>query len=108
MPPGVVSNWLHDQAGPGTVLKVAPPADEFFLNEKEDNPMVLLSGGAGLTPMVPGLIGELRFTALLYKPLILSWLGLKTLDLRLRRFPSSMESDYWPILPRSICFRQGP
>jgi nitric oxide dioxygenase len=51
-PPGVVSNWLHDQAGPGTVLKVAPPAGEFFLDEKEDNPVVLLSGGVGLTPMV--------------------------------------------------------
>jgi nitric oxide dioxygenase len=52
VPPGIVSNWLHDQAGPGTVLKVAPPAGEFFLNEKEDNPVVLVSGGVGLTPMV--------------------------------------------------------
>ena len=52
VPPGIVSNWLHDHAGPGTVLKVAPPAGEFFLNEKEDNPVVLLSGGVGLTPMV--------------------------------------------------------
>jgi nitric oxide dioxygenase len=52
VPPGVVSNWLHDQASPGTVLKVAPPAGEFFLKEKEDNPVVLLSGGVGLTPMI--------------------------------------------------------
>jgi nitric oxide dioxygenase len=52
VPPGIVSNWLHDHAGPGTVLKVAPPAGEFFLNEKEDNPVVLLSGGVGLTPMI--------------------------------------------------------
>jgi nitric oxide dioxygenase len=52
VPPGVVSNWLHDHAGPGTVLRVAPPAGEFFLNEQEDNPVVLLSGGVGLTPMV--------------------------------------------------------
>jgi nitric oxide dioxygenase len=52
VPPGIVSNWLHDQAGPGTVLKVAPPAGEFFLNEKEDNPVILVSGGVGLTPMV--------------------------------------------------------
>ena len=52
VPPGIVSNWLHDHAGPGTVLKVGPPAGEFFLNEKEDNPVVLLSGGVGLTPMV--------------------------------------------------------
>jgi nitric oxide dioxygenase len=52
VPPGIVSGWLHDEVGPGTVLKVAPPAGEFFLNEKEDNPVVLLSGGVGLTPMV--------------------------------------------------------
>jgi nitric oxide dioxygenase len=43
VPPGIISNWLHDHAAPGTVLKVAPPAGEFFLNEKEDNPVVLLS-----------------------------------------------------------------
>ncbi len=52
VPPGLVSNWLHDHAGPGTVLKVAPPAGEFFLDEKDDSPVVLLSGGVGLTPMM--------------------------------------------------------
>jgi nitric oxide dioxygenase len=52
VPPGIVFNWLHDQAGPGTVLKVAPPAGEFSLNEKEDNPVVLVSSGVGLTLMV--------------------------------------------------------
>ena len=51
VPPGIVSNWLHDQAGPVTVLKVAPPAGEFCLNEKEDNPVVV-SSGVGLKPMV--------------------------------------------------------
>ncbi len=52
VPPGLASNWLHDHARPGTVLKVAPPAGEFFLNEKDDGPVVLLSGGVGLTPMM--------------------------------------------------------
>ena len=51
-PPGLASNWLHDRAGPGTALKVAPPAGEFFLDEKDDGPVVLLSGGVGLTPMM--------------------------------------------------------
>ena len=37
---------------PGTVLKVAPPAGEFFLDERDDSPVVLLSGGVGLTPMM--------------------------------------------------------
>jgi nitric oxide dioxygenase len=52
VPPGLASNWLHDHAAPGTVLKVAPPAGEFFLDEKDDGPVVLLSGGVGLTPMM--------------------------------------------------------
>jgi nitric oxide dioxygenase len=51
-PLGLASNWLHDRAGPGTTLSVAPPAGEFFLDEKDDGPVVLLSGGVGLTPLM--------------------------------------------------------
>ena len=51
-PGGAVSNWLHEQVAPGAVLKVAPPAGEFFLPEAVERPVVLLSGGVGLTPMV--------------------------------------------------------
>jgi nitric oxide dioxygenase len=49
---GLASKWLHDQAQPGTVLQVAPPAGDFFLPESPEWPVVLLSGGVGLTPMV--------------------------------------------------------
>src|SRR5215218_4639136 len=52
VPPGLASNWLHDHAGPGTRLQVAPPAGEFFLDERDESPIVLLSGGVGLTPMI--------------------------------------------------------
>ncbi len=51
-PPGLASNWLHDHAGPGTTLRVAPPAGEFFLDDRNQNPVVLVSGGVGLTPML--------------------------------------------------------
>ena len=51
-PQGIASTWLHDQTEVGTVLKVAPPAGEFFLNEESPRPVVLLSGGVGLTPMM--------------------------------------------------------
>lgn len=51
-PLGLASGWLHDHAKVGTVLKVAPPAGEFFLAEQPARPVVLLSGGVGLTPMV--------------------------------------------------------
>ncbi|MXP29308.1 NO-inducible flavohemoprotein [Porphyrobacter algicida] len=51
-PHGLASGWLHDAAKPGTILKVAPPAGEFFLEGRPMRPVVLLSGGVGLTPMV--------------------------------------------------------
>ena len=51
-PAGIVSNWLHDQVGSGTVLRVAPPAGDFFLDKEGMNPVVLVSGGVGLTPMM--------------------------------------------------------
>lgn len=51
-PMGLASGWLHDHVRPGTVLKVSPPAGEFFLDAQPARPVVLLSGGVGLTPMV--------------------------------------------------------
>src|SRR3954454_15119016 len=51
-PGGLVSGWLHDMAEPGTILKAAPPAGEFFLPETPERPIVLVSGGVGLTPLV--------------------------------------------------------
>jgi nitric oxide dioxygenase len=49
---GLVSTWPHDTVEPGAVLKVAPPAGEFFLPESPERPIVLVSGGVGLTPLV--------------------------------------------------------
>jgi nitric oxide dioxygenase len=51
-PEGVASTWLYEKTGVGSILKLAPPAGEFFLNEEPPPPVVLLSGGVGLTPMM--------------------------------------------------------
>lgn len=51
-PQGAASNWLHEEAQPGDRLKVAAPAGEFVLPETAERPVVLVSGGVGLTPMV--------------------------------------------------------
>ncbi|WP_088139759.1 NO-inducible flavohemoprotein [Achromobacter xylosoxidans] len=51
-PAGRVSNALHDRLEEGGVLDVAPPQGDFHLREDGNAPVVLLSGGVGLTPMV--------------------------------------------------------
>jgi nitric oxide dioxygenase len=51
-PAGLASNYLHDQGGPGTVVRVSAPAGDFFLDVQDSRPLVLLSGGVGLTPIL--------------------------------------------------------
>jgi nitric oxide dioxygenase len=51
-PAGVASNYLHDQGGPGTLVRVSAPAGDFFLGAQDSRPLVLLSGGVGLTPIL--------------------------------------------------------
>jgi nitric oxide dioxygenase len=49
---GAASRFLHDQIQVGDVLSTTPPAGDFFLADQPTRPVVLLSGGVGLTPMV--------------------------------------------------------
>ncbi|OLS36866.1 NO-inducible flavohemoprotein [Bacillus sp. MRMR6] len=51
-PDGMVSNYLHDEVKEGDVVKVSSPAGDFVLITKNTSPVVLISGGVGLTPMV--------------------------------------------------------
>lgn len=51
-PDGMVSNYLHDTVSEGDILKVSAPAGDFVLDTKKTTPVVLLSGGVGLTPMM--------------------------------------------------------
>ena len=52
LPPGIFSNYLHDQVEEGSSIMLRGPSGHFHLNEDSDRPVVLLSGGVGLTPMV--------------------------------------------------------
>ena len=52
LPEGRVSSHLHGVIEAGATLDVAGPAGAFVLDELSDRPVVLLSGGVGVTPML--------------------------------------------------------
>jgi nitric oxide dioxygenase len=47
---GQVSNYLHDQVEEGATVLVHAPGGHFTINEHSDAPVVLISGGVGITP----------------------------------------------------------
>lgn len=51
-PEGTASRWLHDEAVPGTSIKVMPPSGSFLLPDDQKRPVVFLAGGVGVTPMI--------------------------------------------------------
>jgi ferredoxin-NADP reductase/predicted pyridoxine 5'-phosphate oxidase superfamily flavin-nucleotide-binding protein len=56
-PFGTVSRHLHDTIHEGDFINAAAPAGDFFL-EKSGRPVVLISAGVGVTPMVSMLQAE--------------------------------------------------
>lgn len=53
-PDGLISNYLHDSVHVGDPLEIGPPCGEFTLvaEKVSDQPMVLLAGGIGVTPLL--------------------------------------------------------
>lgn len=52
MPQGLSSCWLHDEIETGAVLEIDTPRGAFKLDMQSTRPVLLLSGGVGLTPTV--------------------------------------------------------
>ncbi len=50
-PDGIVSNALHGKSV-GDLLEVSAPAGLFYADPESKNPLVLVSGGVGLTPLM--------------------------------------------------------
>ncbi|MDX0953992.1 NO-inducible flavohemoprotein [Sinorhizobium medicae] len=50
--PGYVSSLLHDHVEVGDEIKLAAPYGNFYIDVSATSPIVLISGGVGLTPMI--------------------------------------------------------
>ncbi|NYE60292.1 nitric oxide dioxygenase [Duganella sp. 1224] len=57
-PGGLVSNFLHDQLQVGDSVDLFPPSGDFVLTDS-DKPLVLISGGVGITPTLAMLTAAL-------------------------------------------------
>lgn len=52
VPPGCGSTYLHTSVDVGAELELAGPAGAFVCDEGSERPIVLMSGGVGVTPLV--------------------------------------------------------
>ncbi|WP_198018778.1 PAS domain S-box protein [Azorhizobium doebereinerae] len=51
-PKGAASNWLHDHLPVGQHLEVRAPSGDFVLPDEATRPVVMVSAGVGITPMI--------------------------------------------------------
>ncbi|MFC4100531.1 NO-inducible flavohemoprotein [Paenibacillus xanthanilyticus] len=59
-PDGIVSNFLHERLNEGDTVELSAPAGNFTLAASEgDGPVVLISAGSGITPMI-GMLHQLK------------------------------------------------
>jgi uncharacterized protein len=49
---GLVSNWFHDRVEVGTRVQAMAPRGDFVLDTQSKRPVVLISAGVGVTPMI--------------------------------------------------------
>ena len=59
VPPGMVSNYFHDNVQEGDVLQARAPGGHFYL-QNGNIPVVLIAGGIGITPMLSMLNASLQ------------------------------------------------
>jgi ferredoxin-NADP reductase len=50
--PGLASSYFHDELSEGDVIDIKAPGGAFHLEPSDTNPVVLIGGGIGLTPVM--------------------------------------------------------
>jgi uncharacterized protein len=60
VPPGVASNFLHDQVKEGSIIEARPPSGSFVLDLTKPTAVVMVSNGVGITPMMAMLMAAAR------------------------------------------------
>ena len=58
--PGIVSNFFHNSIDVGHTIRATDPQGEFVLEPRSNRPIVLISAGVGITPMIAFLDERLR------------------------------------------------
>jgi len=58
VPAGQVSTVLHAEVREGDLMELSFPQGYFIVDQSKDTPVVLLSGGVGITPML-GFVGQI-------------------------------------------------
>jgi ferredoxin-NADP reductase len=59
--PGISSNYFHDDVVAGTEILTKSPRGKFYLDPNGENPVVLLSAGVGVTPLISMLDAIVQF-----------------------------------------------
>lgn len=52
LPEGLCSSYIYDKVNEGDILEAKGPSGNFFINAEEKNPVVLIAGGIGITPLL--------------------------------------------------------
>ncbi len=52
LPPGLVSNWLHDNLRVGDAIAISGPLGKFSCWQHPSHKLLFISGGSGITPMM--------------------------------------------------------
>lgn len=60
LPPGRMSSYFHEHVNEGDILDLKAPSGSFHLDVTSQQPVVLLAGGVGITPMLSMLDAIIR------------------------------------------------